>query len=968
MKETYMSKNLTRKGIALGAVIALGTTLFAGAPAFAADELTLAPSAGTGYKTLEGEAFKLTAAPAPATSQANIGQLKYQVVTTATVTPVVDTTSGSDTLVTSSATQPTNTNVYSADNAAVAGYAQTISLDVTSAVAAGTPATAVVTAFWDANSDGLLTSGEYTSPARTITWVDIADSGAVVALTQPITGDTTATAKLTFGADVNTSQIRLDAVAVQFSNNISGAPGTAVATASPVVDEEAVLNTDGSLGFSGSVSSIDSGDLVSAQATYLDGDSTGFIKAATAVDGATTSSADVVVDSVSGVVVGAPVYAHATAPVSISTTVSSITANTKTVTLAATKTLADNVLIWFGSDAALGSKVVAAATARTLDQIKISATAKTGVKTTATGVADFDTSANEVDGVVAVRSDVTSYDIVVTLLDASSTPAAIANQAVTVNVTDSGVSSDDLVTLNGAAYDGTSKALALTTNASGQVTVSVAASAADATDALVFNATAQNVTSDSVSSGIGGQTTATWTAAQYTAHAGDSNGNVAATTDGAAVSIPVTVVDQWGDAPAAGYDVLATWDAANSNYVAQATTASTSATEAKASLVGGKATLVITDNGTGVGVHNYDISVAKLTGLSYGSAIATISNFEIRIKAAADLTAGLITVTGTGTLNATTKVHEITTAEPLALTTFGTYDQRSAVGTAPSGFATNSVVSLAGNVKTAATATVAAVLVPGAKVTFSGSGLQFKSVVNSNNVYTIDSATVYTDGSGAFNVSVYGNKAGTKEVTITAGGVTQKVTIVFEDADDNTGSALTATSVATIKAGRTLQVSGLLTDKYGNPVAATHGTHNVKFSVTYDGPGLIVGALPTATDANGKYTFRVLLGAFDAGVAATTVVYDEDTTVTSVAAITATASTLVGVSATVAAAKKAASVSVKNAAGLTVTVVSGTKSVTKIATSDDYKVSLTKLTAGKKTVKVYVNDVLVASKSVTVKK
>jgi hypothetical protein len=120
----------------------------------------------------------------------------------------------------------------------------------------------------------------------------------------------------------------------------------------------------------------------------------------------------------------------------------------------------------------------------------------------------------------------------------------------------------------------------------------------------------------------------------------------------------------------------------------------------------------------------------------------------------------------------------------------------------------------------------------------------------------------------------------------------------------------------------------------------------------------------------------VLLGAGDTGAATTTVSYDVDggyaslatTPATSAAAITKSVTSLIGVSATATAAKKAASIVVKNAAGLSITVVSGTKSVTKIATSDSYKVSLTKLTAGKKTVKVYVEDILVLSKSVTVKK
>ena len=54
-----MSKNLTRKGLALGAAVALGSTLFAGAPAFAAAGLVVAPSAGTGYTVLSSDSFTL---------------------------------------------------------------------------------------------------------------------------------------------------------------------------------------------------------------------------------------------------------------------------------------------------------------------------------------------------------------------------------------------------------------------------------------------------------------------------------------------------------------------------------------------------------------------------------------------------------------------------------------------------------------------------------------------------------------------------------------------------------------------------------------------------------------------------------------------------------------------------------------------------------------------------------------------
>ena len=62
-----MSKNLTRKGLALTAVVALGASFFAGTPAFAADlginngSVSLAPNAGSNYAVLTDSTFVLKA-------------------------------------------------------------------------------------------------------------------------------------------------------------------------------------------------------------------------------------------------------------------------------------------------------------------------------------------------------------------------------------------------------------------------------------------------------------------------------------------------------------------------------------------------------------------------------------------------------------------------------------------------------------------------------------------------------------------------------------------------------------------------------------------------------------------------------------------------------------------------------------------------------------------------------------------
>jgi hypothetical protein len=301
----------------------------------------------------------------------------------------------------------------------------------------------------------------------------------------------------------------------------------------------------------------------------------------------------------------------------------------------------------------------------------------------------------------------------------------------------------------------------------------------------------------------------------------------------------------------------------------------------------------------------------------------------------------------------------------------GAYDERAVFGTEPT---INASQSLAGTVSTTATATAAAALVEGTKVTVSGAGLQFLSVVDSADVYTLDSATVYTDASGAFDVSVASNKAGKQTIKITAGAVTQTVTVVFEEAKNDTATTITIAAAPLVKAGRTLAIVGTLTDKYGNPVslADAEGTDssatagNIDFGVTYDGPGYVMNT-PTSTDANGKFTLRVLLGSDEVGLGTVSVTYDPAESVAD-NTITKSSTTMIGVSAGARGEVKAVSSLVKNATGLTIKIVRGAKVVTAVATSDSYRISITEIKPGKRDVKVYVNDVLVNSKTVTVKR
>jgi hypothetical protein len=88
-----MSKNLTRKGLALGAIVALGSTFFSGAAAHAAgladtSFVSLAPTTGTEYSVLSGQNFSLSANSATAAT-ATGANLKFLVADSAAASSVV---------------------------------------------------------------------------------------------------------------------------------------------------------------------------------------------------------------------------------------------------------------------------------------------------------------------------------------------------------------------------------------------------------------------------------------------------------------------------------------------------------------------------------------------------------------------------------------------------------------------------------------------------------------------------------------------------------------------------------------------------------------------------------------------------------------------------------------------------------------------------------------------------------------
>jgi hypothetical protein len=189
-------------------MVALASSVIAGAPAQAAGEVVFAPSTGTSYNTFLDASFKLTASLAPGQVAANITQLKYQIVGAAAGDVMVAVNAG-----TAAATTSTS-QVVNGAGSATAQNELTLSLSAAKVTANATYST-TVTAFIDSNSNNLLDSGEF-SQAQTVKFVKYSEVVPTVTLTTPAEGDTTLKASVTL-ADINIQQLTAASYLVAFT-------------------------------------------------------------------------------------------------------------------------------------------------------------------------------------------------------------------------------------------------------------------------------------------------------------------------------------------------------------------------------------------------------------------------------------------------------------------------------------------------------------------------------------------------------------------------------------------------------------------------------------------------------------------------------------------------------------------------------------------------------------------------------
>jgi hypothetical protein len=270
--------------------------------------------------------------------------------------------------------------------------------------------------------------------------------------------------------------------------------------------------------------------------------------------------------------------------------------------------------------------------------------------------------------------------------------------------------------------------------------------------------------------------------------------------------------------------------------------------------------------------------------------------------------------------------------------------------------------------------------VPGAPVTVSGKGFQFAKT--GTTTYSVDSITVAASEAGTFSITGYthvasaagnvitatsGAKSGSTKIKSAIPTTLSTKNLAFSWAApvnpvSNTTYAITATAAdkwGNPLVGATVVFSGYAAAQFNGAATATKTTDKNGKATAYlrtlkDVDGLAAIAAELTATAQNSYTANEGLAAVYTD--ATTTKWDESTWSATVEKTLDFFAKKPTASITKAATTK---VVVKNAAGGTVTVVRGTKSVSKIATSNNFKLSLK---GGSGSVKVYLNDVKIASK------
>jgi hypothetical protein len=491
------------------------------------------------------------------------------------------------------------------------------------------------------------------------------------------------------------------------------------------------------------------------------------------------------------------------------------------------------------------------------------------------------------------------------------------------------------------------------TDASGKVTFTVTNTSASASDTAIITIQAQNVSTAAKTA----RYTLNWDDATVTVYdlavanaKNDLNRSIA---KNGTVNFNFRVADQWAQALSGTFRLLVenTGNTVSSYYAA---------------VTSGAATVSVTDGQIGGGSSiTTGITVQKDVSGTWTAQTPTNTNSSNKIS----YTIGVLDQTdevkldadGANTFGGGANADDADTIATKATAAIDTRSSNAAVSVAGLTAAT-----ISGVVRHATTSAARA----GARVTLTGGA---DMLFAANGVYQLGSITLVANASGQFVVDVYSNKAQTDTVVTVASGTASATKKVSFTVANNAGAkSWTLTVPASTTPGSTYLVKGKLTDEFGNALdtASTDNSSAAKFSVTYTGPGIVFGSLPTETNSSGEFSFAVLLGANDSGTATVTASYDYDGTGTTYTAAAASASVSVGAPAVVAnigSFSGRVAVRVENAKGSDVSVKIGKKWYKFVAKNNNYLQSWKSRKGTSVAVSVYVDGELQNVQTITVK-
>ena len=492
-----------------------------------------------------------------------------------------------------------------------------------------------------------------------------------------------------------------------------------------------------------------------------------------------------------------------------------------------------------GNDEIDSSEVRVTAFTTAITDVDIQMTQSSSVSRTA-GTAESPTAWTVASGTLSSAMTVEVFN---TAVSGAATAEAEAGATVSVTVTATALDADTVITVNGQTIADGDDPITVTgtTNSSGAVRLTIASNTGEDGDQITLAATSEGVTTATGDAG-NANITLTWADSEegtltWWDNVGDNA--VFAVEPGDTFDLTYAGKDTFGAPLGSDFRLAVTYN--GTTYYSEPFAA-------------GAASVEIEDDNTASATEQVT-AVVEQKSATTGNFAATAVQAQHNVSVVKDPEAA-------ATVDASVSDDEDVALETRTLAAGDTRLNSFAgpkLASGAVGYASAGTV-LSGTVTDADGAGVA-----GAVVTIASTGLAFEADGN----YTLDTITVRADGAGFFSgVTIRSATGGTKTVTVTSGSVSDSVEIAFDgSATISEDATLSISAPATATPGSVVSVEVTLLDENGNALAGDE----VSFSNT--GPGYL-NAVKAVTGPTGKASVKLLVGSSETGTAEVTALVD----------------------------------------------------------------------------------------------